>query len=130
MSLKVLVVDDSATMRAIVSKTLKMAGLPLEEIHQAANGREGLDVLGSQLVDLVLVDINMPEMNGMEMIERMRATPEFADVPVLVVSTEGSETRVKELREKGAGFIQKPFSPEKLKQAVEQLIGGNDGSNN
>ncbi|MFH1550549.1 MAG: response regulator [Planctomycetota bacterium] len=127
MSLKVLVVDDSATMRAIIAKTLKMAGLPLEEIYQAANGREGLDVLGSQMVDLVLVDINMPEMNGMEMIERMRSTPEFADVPVLVVSTEGSETRVKELSEKGAGFIQKPFSPENLKQTVEQLIGANDG---
>ena len=130
MSLKVLVVDDSAVMRTIIAKTLKMAGLPLGDIYQAANGREGLDALGSQMVDLVLVDINMPEMNGMEMIERMRATPEFADVPVLVVSTEGSETRVKELSEKGAGFIQKPFSPENLKQAVEQLIGGNDGSNN
>jgi two-component system chemotaxis response regulator CheY len=130
MALNVLVVDDSATMRAIIVKTLKMAGLPLAEVYQAENGREGLEVLGSWRVDTVLVDINMPEMNGVEMIERMRFTPDLADVPVFVVSTEGSETRVKELSEKGAGFIQKPFSPEMLKQAVEQLIGGNNGSNN
>ena len=124
MAVDVLIVDDSATMRAIVAKTLKMTELPLGEIHNAANGREGLEELAEHDVDIVLVDINMPEMNGMEMLDQMRSTPEFAEIPVLVVSTEGSQTRIEELGRKGARFIQKPFTPETLKQAVEGLIGG------
>ena len=81
MSLNVLIVDDSAVMRAMIIKTLQVCGLQLGEVHQAGNGREGLDALNDHWVDLVFADINMPEMNGEEMIDRMRANPDTADVP-------------------------------------------------
>ena len=119
----ILLVDDSATMRAIISKTLKMTGLPIGELYQASNGREGLDVLAAHKVDVVLTDINMPEMNGIEMLDNMRAKPEMNDVPVLMISTEGSQTRISEISGKGAKFLQKPFTPESLKEAVEGALG-------
>src|SRR5512136_802447 len=109
MALNVLIVDDSAVMRSMVLKVLKMSGVPLGEIHQAGNGQEGLEALGEHWIDLVIVDINIPVMTGEEMIDRMRAIPEFVDLPVIVVSTEGSQTRIEKLVEKGVKFIHKPF---------------------
>ena len=123
MSLNVLVVDDSAVMRAMIIKTLKMTGIDLGEVVQAANGQEGLAALGERWIDLVLADINMPVMNGEEMIERMRADPETADTPVIVVSTEGSQTRVERIEEKVAKFIHKPFSPETIRAIIDGITG-------
>ncbi len=122
MSVEILVVDDSSVMRAMIIRTLRMVDLPLGEIHQAANGREGLDLLAAHPVDLVMVDINMPVMGGEEMIERMRAEPELAALPVLVVSTESSETRISELAEKGVHFVHKPFSPEVVRDALRGAL--------
>lgn len=123
MSLNVLIVDDSAVMRAMVIRTLELAGLDMGEIHQAANGEEGLKALEENWVDLVLVDINMPVMNGEEMIDRMRANPVWKDLPVIVISTEGSQTRIEAIRKKGAKFIHKPFSPEAVREVVNDMIG-------
>ncbi len=125
MAYNILIVDDSDTVRAVISKTLKMSGLDLGELHTAANGQEGLDVLREQWVDLVLTDINMPVMNGVEMIERMRADDDLAALPVVVISTEGSTTRIEELKAKGVrAYLRKPFTPEKLKEVIEDLLGG------
>jgi two-component system, chemotaxis family, chemotaxis protein CheY len=132
MALNVLVVDDSAIMRQMVVKTLKLCGLPLGEIHEATNGVEGLQVLASHWIDLVMVDINMPVMNGEEMITRMRADPATRDTAVIVVSTEGSATRIDLVQSQGAGFVHKPFAPEALRDTIlkttgvtyEQLLGG------
>lgn len=123
MSLNVLIVDDSAVMRAMVIRTLELAGLATGEIYQAANGEEGLKALEENWVDLVLVDINMPVMNGEEMIDRMRANPVWKDLPVIVISTEGSQTRIEAIRKKGAEFIHKPFSPEAVREVVNDMIG-------
>jgi two-component system, chemotaxis family, chemotaxis protein CheY len=123
MSLNVLVVDDSACMRAMIVKTLRMTGLPLGEVHEAANGQEGLAALREHWLDLVLVDINMPVMNGEEMLEQMRADTELRDLPVIVVSTEGSQTRIERLEQKGARFIHKPFAAETVREVVEQVTG-------
>ncbi len=123
MSLNILVVDDSAVTRTMIIKTLRMAGLPVGEIHEAGNGQEGLDALESQWIDLVFVDINMPVMNGEEMIENMRANPEWAELPIVVVSTEGSQTRIERLQKKGAEFIHKPFSPEIVREVVAEILG-------
>lgn len=123
MSLNVLIVDDSAVMRSMVIRTLELAGLATGEIHQAANGEEGLKALEDNWVDLVLVDINMPVMNGEEMIDRMRANPVWKDLPVIVISTEGSQTRIEAIRKKGAEFIHKPFSPEAVREVVNDMIG-------
>lgn len=123
MALNVLIVDDSATMRAMVIKTLQMSGAPLGKVLQASDGQAGLDVLASEPVDVVLVDINMPVMNGMEMIERMRATPALAALPVIVVSTESSQTRIDQVQSKGVAFIHKPFTPERVWQVIQEVTG-------
>jgi two-component system chemotaxis response regulator CheY len=123
MALNVLVVDDSSVTRAMIIKTMKMAGLPLGEVYQAGNGREGLDQLADHGVDLALVDINMPVMNGEEMIERIRENPEWESLPVVVVSTEGSQTRIERLQQKGARFVHKPFSPETVREIIAEITG-------
>ena len=112
MALNVLVVDDSAVMRHMIIKTLGLCGIPLGEVHQAGNGKEGLEVLDRSWVDLILVDINMPIMNGEEMITKLRENPELRDTAVIVVSTDGSATRIEMMQKKGAGFVHKPFTPD------------------
>ena len=124
MAINVLVVDDSSVMRAIIIKTLRLSKLPLGEVHEAKNGQEALQVLDSNWIDLALVDINMPVMDGEEMINRVRQNPATADLPVIIVSTEGSQTRIELLKGKGAEFIHKPFTPEILRDAILSTIGG------
>ena len=127
MSVNILVVDDSAVMRAMVIKTLKLAGTPLGEIYQAANGREGLDSLEKNWVDLVFADINMPVMNGEEMIDAIRSDPAWKELPIVVISTEGSKTRIDSLHKKGAEFVHKPFTPEILRTLLEEMLGIDHG---
>jgi len=121
--MNVLVVDDSAVTRMMIVKTLKLAEVPIGEVYQAANGQEGLDALDSNWVDLLLVDINMPVMNGEEMIEKVRSRPELKDLPIVVVSTEGSQTRIERLLQKGAKFIHKPFAPEVVREVIQEITG-------
>ena len=123
MALNVLIVDDSGVMRSMILKTLKMTGLPLGEVHQAGNGQEGLDAISDNWIDLAIVDINMPVMNGEEMIDNLKAKPDTADLPVVVISTEGSETRIQRLREKGVEFIHKPFTPEIIRDTIQLVTG-------
>jgi two-component system chemotaxis response regulator CheY len=122
MAINLLIVDDSGVMRAMILKTMRMAGLELAEVHEAANGKEGLDLLENHWIDLAIVDINMPVMNGEEMIDRMKGNPEMKDIPVVVISTEGSKARIETLRHKGATFIHKPFSPETIRDTVKHLL--------
>lgn len=126
MELRVLVADDSAVMRAMIVKSLRLAGLPLGDVYQAADGAEALRLLEEHWVDLALVDINMPVMNGEALIEQVRARPETADLRVVVVSTESSDTRIARLRSLGAGFVRKPFTPESLRQTILDAIGLSD----
>jgi two-component system chemotaxis response regulator CheY len=123
MSVNVLVVDDSGVMRSMIIKTMRLSGLQLGEVYQAADGREGLDALHRNWIDLVIADINMPVMNGEDMIDRMMEHPEFKDIPVVVISTEGSKTRVERLENKGARFIHKPFTPETIRDTVKDFLG-------
>lgn len=126
MALNVLVVDDSAVMRSMIIKTLKLSGVSLGEVYQAGNGKEALDVLNDNWVDLALVDINMPVMDGEQMIDAVRANPVTADLSVVVVSTESSESRIEMLQQKGAGFVHKPFTPELLRETIVGITGVND----
>ena len=123
MALNVLVVDDSSLMRAIVIKTLRLSGLPLHTILEAGNGAEALKILDENWIDLALVDINMPVMDGEELINHLRENPETARLPVVVVSTESSETRIAKFRRQGAGFVHKPFQPETLRDIIVELTG-------
>jgi two-component system chemotaxis response regulator CheY len=123
MSLNVLVVDDSAVVRSVIVKTLRLTGVDLGEVFQAGNGREGLDVLDKQWVDVVFADINMPVMTGEEMIEEIRKNPVWECLPIVVVSTEGSQTRIERLQSKGIRFIHKPFAPEIVCKIIEEITG-------
>lgn len=124
--LDVLVVDDSAVMRAMVIRTLRLCGLPVGAVHEAADGAQGLAIAATTRVDAVLADLNMPVMPGDAMVERLRRHPETADVPVLVISTERSTVRIAALQAQGAAFLNKPFSPEQLRDALLHLLGGDD----
>lgn len=123
MALNVLVVDDSLVVRTMIIKTLRLAGVNMGEVFQGANGQEGLDVLNEQWIDIAFVDINMPVMNGEEMIEKVRENPVWADLPIIVVSTEGSQTRIDRLLQKGVRFIHKPFAPEVVRETVSLIAG-------
>ena len=93
MALNILVIDDSVAMRSMIIKTLRLSGLSLGELYQASDGEKGLKVLESNRIDLALVDLNMPHMNGEEMIQRTKQNTATANIPILVVLTESSETR-------------------------------------
>jgi len=123
MPLTVIVVDDSAVMRAMILRTLRLSGLPLGETVCCSNGQEGLDAIRARRPDLALVDINMPVMDGEQMIDHLRADAKTASVPVVVVSTESSDARVERLRAKGARFVHKPFTPEQLRDTILALTG-------
>jgi len=122
MALNILIVDDSKVMRAMVLKVLQMSGVQIDNKYEASNGKEGLEILSGNWIDLVFVDINMPVMNGEEMIEHMKANEETRDIPIIVISTEGSETRIARILEKGADFIRKPFSPEVIRDKIRSVI--------
>lgn len=123
MSANILIVDDSATMRMMIRKALQLSGLDIGEIIEAGNGIQALAQLARVKADLVLLDINMPVMSGMQFIQRLAEDPRLRDVPIVIASTEGSEPRVQELMALGArGFIRKPFSPEQLRDALSGLI--------
>jgi two-component system, chemotaxis family, chemotaxis protein CheY len=124
MAYNILVVDDSVTVRSVIARSLELAGVPLGTLFQAGNGEEGLEVLRKEWVDLVLADINMPVMGGVAMIEEMKEDEGLSGIPVIIISTEGSATRIADLKEKGVrAFLRKPFAPEDLKRAVDALLG-------
>ena len=124
MGFKILLVDDSKTTRKVIAKTLRMANIPIENLFEAANGKEALDVLGDTWIDLVLADINMPVMNGIEMIQKMSEEGLLQSIPVIMVSTVGSETRIEQLKTKGVrAYIRKPFLPEVIGKVVDDILG-------
>lgn len=124
MDLNILVVDDSRMVRAVIAKTLQLAKVPVKELFQAANGKEALDILGDNWIDLVFADINMPVMTGVEMIEIMHKDGLLQTVPVIIVSSDGSSTRMDQLKAKGVtAYIRKPFTPELLKSVVDDIVG-------
>ncbi|MCP4644248.1 MAG: response regulator [bacterium] len=129
MALNILIVDDSETVRDIIAKTLDLAQVPVGELFKAENGKEALDILKDNWIDLVFSDINMPVMGGVEMIETMSQDDLLKAIPVVVVSTEGSATRIEQLMSKGVNaYVRKPFTPEKIRAVVDEIIGASDGS--
>ncbi len=123
MNFDVLVVDDSAVMRTMISRTLSMTGIRLRRVHEASNGREALDILEQHWIDLALVDINMPVMNGEEFIRSVREDPVTRDLSIIVVSTESSESRIQRIQGAGARFVHKPFRVEILRKAILDATG-------
>ena len=121
--MNLLIVDDSAVMRQMFLRTLRLSGLEIDSVLEAANGAEGLAVLRSQRVDVALVDLNMPVMSGEEMIERARDGTGAGGTRFVVVSTESGNARIEALRAHGAAFVHKPFTPEALRHTLLGLTG-------
>jgi len=122
-SATILVVDDSATTRSLVASYL--AGWGEVEVLEAASGFEALRVLPSRAVDLIVTDINMPDINGLELISFVRANPNYRHIPVVIISTENSaEDRKRGLELGASGYLVKPFAAEALLAAVEAAFGG------
>ncbi len=117
----VLIVDDSSTMRKIISRSLRQAGLAVDTIVEAADGIEGLNALGSNPIDLILSDINMPNMDGLEFVKQARANG--CKAPIMMITTEGGEDIIGEAMNSGAnGSIRKPFTPDQLQEKLGGLL--------
>jgi len=120
-----LIVDDSSVMRKIVERSLRQAGLGISQVLEAGNGMEALAAVQQNKVDLILCDINMPVMDGLEFVKQLPAIEKAKGVPVVMITTEGSEGHVVQALSAGAkGYIRKPFTPEQVKEHVLPLLGG------
>jgi len=118
-----LIVDDSSVMRKIVERSIRQAGIDLAEVREAANGAEALGVLKEQRADLVLCDINMPVMDGLEFLRQLQTLDNAKNIPVVMITTEGSESHVVQALSIGAkGYIRKPFTAEQVKEHVVPLL--------
>jgi len=108
----------------MVRKTMEMAGLDLGEVYEASNGIEALAQLADHPVAVMIVDINMPTMNGIQLLTRMKKNQRLKDIPIVIASTEGSKKRIEQLEEFGAfGYVRKPFQPEQLRDVLKPLLG-------
>ncbi|MFI5114144.1 MAG: response regulator, partial [Terriglobales bacterium] len=117
--IRALIVDDSAVMRKIVERCLRQAGIELEKVLEAGNGAEALGVLRDNPVDLILCDINMPVMDGLEFVRQVGTVESAKGVPIVMITTEGSESHVVQALSAGArGYIRKPFTPDQVKEHV------------
>ncbi len=124
MALKILLVDDSSVMRKMIKRTIELSGVDVAGFYEAGNGKEGLMLLEHKAVDLLFIDINMPVMDGMEMLAEVRKQDKTQDLPVLIISTESNEKRIREIDRQNAAFIHKPFTPEVLREKVLGMVEG------
>jgi two-component system chemotaxis response regulator CheY len=125
MSIRALIVDDSSVMRKIVERSLRQAGIELQQVLEAANGAEALQLLRENKVDLVLSDINMPVMDGLEFVRQLQDVEAARGTPVVMITTEGSESNVMLALSYGArGYIRKPFTAEQVKEHVLPILEG------
>jgi len=127
MSFNVLIVDDSNTMQAVIKKVISISGFKMDQCIEAGNGKKALDVLTDNWVDVIISDINMPEMNGFELLKKLKEDDLLKNIPVILISTESSNERMQDAFDMGAkGFIKKPFTPEAVKKILYEVIGVSD----
>lgn len=119
----VLVVDDSAAIRKILQRVLRQTGMAIRSIHEAGDGQEALELLKSQSIDLVLTDINMPKMDGIQLLAALKASSQWHAIPVVMITTEGGETKVGEAVKLGAaGYVRKPFTADQIKEKLAGIL--------
>ncbi len=129
MAFNILIVDDSATMRSLIRKVLTIAGFPVGQFFEGANGLDALDILAREWVDIILTDINMPEMDGLELLQKLRQDETWKEIPIVLITTEGRQELMDQVTELGIqGYIKKPFRPETIKQILTAIMGETDGS--
>jgi two-component system chemotaxis response regulator CheY len=123
MESSVLVVDDSAAIRKILQRVLRQTGMAIRAIHEAGDGQEALELLKAQPVDLVLTDINMPKMDGIQLLAALKASAAWRSIPVVMITTEGGETKVGEaVRLGAAGYVRKPFTADQIKEKLAGIL--------
>jgi two-component system chemotaxis response regulator CheY len=123
MESEILVVDDSAAIRKILQRVLRQTGMSIGTIYEAGDGQEALETLRKQKIDLVLSDINMPKMDGLQLLASVRASAAWRDIPVVMITTEGGETRVAEAVKLGAsGYVRKPFTADQIKEKLAGFL--------
>ncbi len=121
--LDVLIVDDSAAIRKILQRVLRQAEIPIGTVYEAGDGVEALETLKKQTVGLILSDINMPNMDGLEFLTKVRSEQAWQSLPIVMVSTEGTHAKVLEAVERGAsGYVRKPFTAEQIKEKLAGLF--------
>jgi len=119
----ILVVDDSAAIRKILQRVLRQTGMPIRGIHEAADGQEALELMKTQSVDVILTDINMPRMDGIQFLAAVKAAEQWRNIPVLMVTTEGGEAMVGEALRLGAsGYVRKPFTADQIKEKLAGVL--------
>jgi len=124
MAFSVLIVDDSPVMRGFIRRVMTLSGFEVGECFEAADGEDALAQLQEHQVDVILTDINMPKMNGEELLRRLETHERFRSVPTLVVSTDATRQRILRMLSLGAqGYMTKPFSPEALRGELERILG-------
>jgi two-component system chemotaxis response regulator CheY len=124
MAFTILIVDDSATTRAIIKRAVGATGLPVDRYLEAGNGKLGLAALAANRVDLVLADLHMPEMDGLEMTRQILADPKTASIPVVIISAEPNAERIAQLQSQGIrGYLRKPFTPEAVREVLNDVLG-------
>ncbi|MCX6619946.1 MAG: response regulator [Acidobacteria bacterium] len=123
MPLDVLIVDDSAAIRKILQRVLRQAEVPVGQVFEAGDGLEALELLKTQAVGLILSDINMPNMDGLQFLSHVRANDAWKSVPVVMITTEGGQTKVMEAVNLGAsGYVRKPFTADQIKEKLTGII--------
>jgi two-component system chemotaxis response regulator CheY len=120
----VLVVDDSAAIRKILQRVLRQTGMSIRSIHEAGDGQEALEQLRNQPgIQLVLTDINMPKMDGLQLLAAVKSSPEWHHIPVVMITTEGGESKVGEAVKLGAaGYVRKPFTADQIKEKLAGIL--------
>ena len=117
--LDILIVDDSAAIRKILQRVLKQANIPVGNVFEAGDGREAIETMNAQNIGLILSDINMPNMDGLELLSHIKAHAAWKSLPVVMVSTEGSQAKVLEAVQLGAaGYVRKPFNTDQIKEKL------------
>lgn len=131
MTYDILVVDDSKAALFMFKKIVSLSGAPVGEILTAENGKQALDVLEGNNVDLIMTDINMPEMDGFELIEYVKKDPGFRDIPIIVITTEGRSKYVDKAKQLGAvNYVKKPTQPEEVKRLILETLGVEEDDTN
>jgi two-component system, chemotaxis family, chemotaxis protein CheY len=129
MAYSVLIVDDSPVMRSFIRRVLGLSGFEVGETMEAGSGEEALAQLGTHRVDVILTDINMPGMNGEELLRRIEADGVLKTIPTVVISTDATKERIMRMLALGAqGYMSKPFTPELLREELERVLGDRDAS--
>jgi len=123
MALDVLIVDDSSAIRKILMRVLAQTDLKLGDIFEAADGVDAIKILEANKVGLVLSDINMPNMDGLQLLTSVRSRPEWNGIPIIMITTEGNQAKVMEAVQLGAqGYVRKPFTAEQIKEKISSCL--------